>query len=523
VIMASPMITPQKNELQKLQKTVSISQGVLFSVLLVCSLVFLPSSYSNAGGVDSNTITSGSTSSSVIGSPTSSTVTNDDGSTTTTQTTPTVTTTTTTTVTQTAVPNIVNNPTFTNELGGGSSTGWSISTCPGGCAFSPSGGFKAGNGGTITQSYSQSDLFGNEINSTEQGQGLTFSFGAEVDNDQVGAGNRADTWSIKLEMFDSNNSSLGSTEIGSTVIFAPAIKTGTLEIESSNTPNSGVLTLYGNTALNGDWRYGPFFNDIFTTYTYNSIDSSTSSATTYGTLISTISCEILNTCAAPIDTQSEVIETVNVDVSDNISSKSLEVTVVASIDTEIESLEISEIAEIKNDTPDTTNTGSSLETDAVSESLDAEIEKEEEQPKTKKIKSMPYKESKISNVEPKQSGSSNSNAKSSTKLKGKKPSPKQKAAIKKKSMSKAGNKAVKKMGDKKYSDTNQVKTLVIMQVLGNNSNFFDTQIQLKDTPNFFSDKTIPDSSISDNNYTSYFLFGGSNNDHEALTESQYGR
>ena len=164
-----------------------------------------------------------------------------------------------------------------------------------------------------------------------------------------------------------------------------------------------------------------------------------------------------------------------------------------------------------------------METDAVSESLDAEIEKEEEQPKTKKIKSMPYKESKISNVEPKQSGSSNSNAKSSTKLKGKKPSPKQKAAIKKKSMSKAGNKAVKKMGDKKYSDTNQVKTLVIMQVLGNNSNLFDTQIQLKDTPNFFSDKTIPDSSISDNNYTSYFLFGGSNNDHEALTESQYER
>ena len=78
------MITQLKNELQKLQKTVSISQGVLFSVLLVCSLVFLPSSYSNAGGVDSNTITSGSSSSSTTGNPTSETVTNDDGSTTTT-------------------------------------------------------------------------------------------------------------------------------------------------------------------------------------------------------------------------------------------------------------------------------------------------------------------------------------------------------------------------------------------------------------------------------------------------------
>ena len=156
------------------------------SGLLVCSLVFPHSSYSNAGGVDSNSITSGSSSSSATGSSTSSTVTNDDGSTTTTQTTPTITTTTTTTVTQTEVPNIVKNPTFTNHLGGGSSANWSITSCPGGCAFSPTVGFMAGNGGTITQTFSQTDLFGNDIDSTEQGQGLSFSFGAEVDNDQAG-------------------------------------------------------------------------------------------------------------------------------------------------------------------------------------------------------------------------------------------------------------------------------------------------------------------------------------------------
>jgi hypothetical protein len=90
-------------------------------------------------------------------------------------------------------------------------------------------------------------------------------------------------------------------------------------------------------------------------------------------------------------------------------------------------------------------------------------------------------------------------------------------------MSKAGNKAVKKMGNKKYSDTNQIKTLVIMQVLGNTRSFFNAQAQLKDTPNFFSDKTIPDNNISDNNYTSYFLFGGSDSDHNALIETQYRR
>ena len=277
------MITQLKNELQKLQKVEFILQGALPLALLVCSLVFLPSSYSNAGGVNSNTILDGSsTSTSSSGSPASTTVTNEDGSTTTTDVTTITTTTTTKNVTQTEVPNVVTNPTFTNSLGGGSSTGWSITQCPGGCAFSPRDGFMAGNGGTITQTYSQSDLFPDEIDSTEAAQGMSFSFGANVDNDQAG-NNLADTWSIKLEIFDSDNSSLGSTEIGSTVIFAPTIKTGALEIDSGNVVNSGVLTIFGDTALNGDYRYGPFFTDVFTTFTYNEIESSITTALTYHT------------------------------------------------------------------------------------------------------------------------------------------------------------------------------------------------------------------------------------------------
>ena len=48
---------------------------------------------------------------------------------------------------------------------------------------------------------------------------------------------------------------------------------------------------------------------------------------------------------------------------------------------------------------------------------------------------------------------------------------------------KVANKIVKNMGDKgKYDSTNQLKTLVVMQVLGL---FFENQKQLQDTPNFF--------------------------------------
>ena len=509
------MITQMKNGLQKLQVQAFISPALLLSGLLVCSLVFLHSSYSNAGGVNSNTITGGSSASSATGSATSSTVTNDDGSTTTTQTTPTVTTTTTTTVTQTEVPNIVKNPTFTNHLGGGSSANWSISTCPGGCAFSPAVGFMVGNGGTITQSFSQSDLFGNDIDSTEQGQGLTFSFGGEVDNNQA-ANNIPDTWSIRLEMFDSSNSTLGHTEIGSTSIFGPTIQTGNLEINSGYVPASGVLTLFGDSALNGGTCCAAYINDIFTTFVYNSIESEITNATTYSELVSTVSCETLNSCVAALeDTVALVTTIIPTEVSVNsevaiVAPMTIapiaelptptipvatvetvqEIAEVTSIETEIDN-EIetnteesgSDIASNENETSEAGSTDTRVRTDS-SDEADGEEEENTKPVGVKKVK---------------------------------------KASTKRQAKQKAANKIVKSMGKGRYDNTNQVKTLIVMQVLGGQKEFFNVQKIIPDTPDFFTNTTIPDNSISDNNYTSYFLFGGSDSDHNALVESQYRR
>ena len=100
--------------------------------------------------------------------------------------------------------------------------------------------------------------------------------------------------------------------------------------------------------------------------------------------------------------------------------------------------------------------------------------------------------------------------------------PKTKAEKKQEAKQKAASKIVKKMGDKgRYDDSNQLKTLVVMQVLGNTKTFFDNQAQLQDTPGFFDNRTIPDTTISDNNYSAYIMFGGSDAAHNALTESQY--
>jgi len=111
-----------------------------------------------------------------------------------------------------------------------------------------------------------------------------------------------------------------------------------------------------------------------------------------------------------------------------------------------------------------------------------------------------------------------------TKTKETKEQPKEikKAEVKKEAKQKAANKIVKKMGDKgKYDSQNQLKTLVVMQVLGNSKDFFSTQQNLPDIEGFFTDVTLPDSTLSTNNMAQYFLFGGSNSAHNALVDMQY--
>ena len=66
------------------------------------------------------------------------------------------------------------------------------------------------------------------------------------------------------------------------------------------------------------------------------------------------------------------------------------------------------------------------------------------------------------------------------------------------------------MGDKgKYDSINQTKTLIVMQVLGNTKTFFESQQALNDRAGFFTDLSLPDTTIPDNNVAGYLLFAGS--------------
>jgi len=87
---------------------------------------------------------------------------------------------------------------------------------------------------------------------------------------------------------------------------------------------------------------------------------------------------------------------------------------------------------------------------------------------------------------------------------------------------KAAKKIVKKMGDKgRYDSTNQLKTLIVMQVLGDTKTFFDSQKQLEDRLDFFTDYMIPDTQIENNNIAQWYLFGGSDGMMNDMIELQW--
>ena len=587
--MNSLMITPQKKELQK-QK---IPLHGLMSLVLLCLCLVCPLSSNASDGVNSNTVTSGTTVTTSTGNPTSETVTNEDGSETTTTTTPTTTTTTTTTVTQTEVDNVVSNPNFTNSQGGGSSADWTLEACGGnGCAFGPTHGFRTSYGtGTISQTQTAEDMgLTSTISAEEAGQGFTFSFGADVRNNfknQIGGdysqGGTTDTWSIKLEVFDAADNLLGEHSIGvtgganiGTQYQTNQTETGTLHIDSGNIVSSGTITLSG--VDNGYWGgwYGPRFKNIFTTFLYNEIERTITTSTSYTDLVTIVSCEVLETC----------IQDIVQDTLDSLTNIATDV-----VDTTTESAELEppviEI-ELELDTPTTQETSSTTETQTVEleiapvappeitapvempqqtqmqaeaqvaeVEIEAEIEAETtvavevkvEEPKGEVSGESNTSDSKETTENSSEEGKESSDNVGPDKMdKGKseeadgkgdsgnkgadKPQPKKVVVkkISKKEMKekvkeakqKVAKKIIKKMGDKgRYEGGNQLKTLVVMQVLGNSREFFSTQAMIPDTPNFFSADRIPDNTIADNNRASYFMFGGSDAAHNALVDSQY--
>ena len=207
------------------------------------------------------------------------------------------------------------------------------------------------------------------------------------------------------------------------------------------------------------------------------------------------------------------IEEIQVASLDLPEPETVEVTVVdveAEIEMELEmdlEVEIEETVETQPEVEEQTEpTQESPNESDNSEPTEEKTEEPKEEPKEQDTETEEAKE------EPKQEKSQDDKKETEKKTVEKKESSKEKAV----------KKIMKKIDDKeKYDESSQIKTLVVMQVLGNTKSFFESQQVLNDRANFFTDTTLPDAVISDNNLAGYLLFGGSDQLINEMIDSQW--
>ena len=207
------------------------------------------------------------------------------------------------------------------------------------------------------------------------------------------------------------------------------------------------------------------------------------------------------------------IEEIQVASLDLPEPETVEVTVVdveAEIEMELEmdlEVEIEETVETQPEVEEQTEpTQESPSESDNSEPTEEKTEEPKEEPKEQDTETEEAKE------EPKQEKNQDDKKETEKKTVEKKESSKEKAV----------KKIMKKIDDKeKYDESSQIKTLVVMQVLGNTKSFFESQQVLNDRANFFTDTTLPDAVISDNNLAGYLLFGGSDQLINEMVDSQW--
>ncbi len=194
----------------------------------------------------------------------------------------------------------------------------------------------------------------------------------------------------------------------------------------------------------------------------------------------------------------EVAPSADTNLTPEISITPIEMPQVASVETQAEVADVE--MEMNNDigqSMDTTeSTDSQSGTDSVNEESNTESQETAETSAPQKTQVKPSGENKSKSKSIKQA--------------------------KRQSKQKVASKMVKNMGDKgRYDNTNQLRTLVVMGVLGNTRSFFNAQKVIPDTPNFFQPTTIPDNTIADNTGAAYYMIGGSDVAHRALVDTQY--
>ena len=334
-----------------------------------------------------------------------------------------------------------------------------------------------------------------------EGMGTTFINTIDISELDIENGGRTN-YSIKVDKRDSQDSIYmhitgknGSTNVfsGTDILSASGTNSGYQTYENGFDFAGSITTIIvevGGRDIN--LAIGPLFDDVSINVLYNVINTIVTQSIT--------SVEMF--IALNIDTPEDIIDVVEdvfesndaIETNDGFILEPIEIDepTYETVEIEIEEIEIAEIeveieaeieAEIEIETVEETNNETVEESESDSESIEEssvenENNSEQEEVQQEKAEKSDEKPTKVAKSESKKE--------------------------------KAVKKIMKKISDKqKYDSANQMKTLIVMQVLSNSKSFFESQTTLNDRIGFFSDATLPDTIINDNNIAGYYLFAGS--------------
>ena len=398
---------------------------------------------------------------------------------------------------------------------------------------------KQGPGGTYTSTFDLEDNM--TIDQINRGFDMDYSTNvtSHVSNSRLAscvngnvmqASDCRDIFSLTVSLFDAGNALKHKFEHEVELDFSGTRNFAFNQTIPQNTYSelTGTFELFGIDAGFGSKFFGPAFSNPSLTTTFDLV-----------TLIETEIIDVIN---------NEVITDTQVDVTpDDIATVEVEIQTpdgqqMASLEIEVETqMEIPNVelapppppAETSTPEPEVQEVEAEFNTEQSSEAAEPQQTQSEPEPEPEQTaEAEPEPE-----PEPENSGNAESEpdpdpeqetqpaeaepeAEEQQQQTSSKPKPK-KVASKKNAKQKVARKIMKKMGDKgRYDSSNQLKTLVVMTVLGNSRGFFDSQVTLPDAAQFYQPTAIPGGEISDNALGG-FMFNDSAAGHNSLVDMQY--
>ena len=369
---------------------------------------------------------------------------------------------------------------------------------------------------------------GNSISTMGNNYGTTFIQTVDVSEINTKYGGEV-KYSIEVDKQDAQDSIYmhitgkdGQTNVfsGTDILSASGTASGYQTYESSfdfGGSLTSIIIEVGGRDIN--LAVGPLFDDVSINILYNTISTIISQQITSVEMFVALNIDAPEEIINVVEDIFETNEPIQTDNGITFEPITIDEPTYESVEIEIQEIEIAEIE---------------VEVAEIEMEIEAELEMPEaieETPDIEEVQDEPVEETSNDTDNDTQEETENKESISEAEENEEKPSDMEekenkdqdnKVETKEQKKEEAAKKIVKKMGDKgKYDSANQTKTLIVMQVLGNSKTFFDSQKQLQDTVGFFTDKTLPDAIINDNDLASYFLFVGSDGLMNEMIESQW--